>query len=519
MTTPAEPASTRHYLPLLAATFVIAVSGLVYELIAGTVSSYLLGDSVYQFSLVIGLFMTAMGLGAWLSRYAQRLEVAFIRVQLALGLVGGFSAPILFFAFVLIDNYEVFLFLVCVAIGTLVGLEIPLVVRILQRHKALAVNISNILTADYVGALAAALLFPLVLVPQLGLMAASLVFGLLNLAVAGLAVWLFRDTAGRTGRLALAGAVLATAAGLVWSDSLVGLVEAKFYEREIIFAEDTAYQRLVVTTVGERTQLYLNGNLQFDTIDEYRYHEALVHPALTLAPRRQNVLVLGGGDGMAARELLRYPDVAAITLVDLDPAMTTLFRDHPALSALNDGALGDPRVSVVNMDAWAFLRDNEQLFDVVVIDLPDPHTLAVGKLYSVEFYADLAQHLPADGLVVTQASSPLFAREAFWSIHDTLAATPSPYADPTAPNGRLETRPYHAYVPSFGAWGFVIAGPRIPARPATALPDGLRFLTDATLPRLFAFPPDMAPVPVAVNSIVDHPLVRYYEQGWQEWYQ
>ena len=516
---PAESDAARHYLPLLAATFVIAVSGLVYELIAGTVSSYLLGDSIYQFSLVIGLFMTAMGLGAWLSRYARRLEVAFVGVQLALGLIGGFSAPILFFAFVLIDNYEAFLFLICIAVGTLVGLEIPLVVRILQRHKALAVNISNILTADYIGALAAALLFPLVLVPQLGLMAASLVFGLLNLAVAGLAVWMFREQVGRTARIALAGAVALTGAGLIFSDSLVSLVEAKFYEREILYAEDTAYQRLVVTTVGDRTQLYLNGNLQFDTIDEYRYHESLVHPVMSLAPRHDHVLILGGGDGMAARELLRYADVKDITLVDLDPAMTDLFRDHSGLSQLNDGSLRDPRVTVVNTDAWAFIRETDRLFDVVIIDLPDPHSLAVSKLYSIEFYGDLVARLPVDGLIVTQASSPLFAREAFWCVRETLAATPSPFGDPSAPGTTLETLPYHAYVPSFGEWGFVIAGARVASQAASPLPEGLRFLTAETLPKLFDFPPDMESVPVDVNRIIDHPLVRYYEQGWKEWYQ
>ena len=187
----AEP--PRSYVALLAGTFAIAVCGLVYELIAGTLSSYLLGDSVYQFSIVIGLFMTAMGLGAYLSRFIEdRLEQAFVTTQIALGLTGGLAAPVLFFAFVQLDNYEAFLFLICIAIGTLVGLEIPLITRILKRERTLDINISNILTADYIGALVAAILFPLVLVPQLGLISTGFVFGLLNIAVAGLACHLFR---------------------------------------------------------------------------------------------------------------------------------------------------------------------------------------------------------------------------------------------------------------------------------------------------------------------------------------
>lgn len=515
---PPDANSPSHYVPLLIATLVIAVSGLVYELIAGTVSSYLLGDSIYQFSLVIGLFMTAMGFGAWLSRFAENLESAFVRVQVALGLIGGFSAPILFFAFVLIENYQAFLFLLCIAIGTLVGLEIPLVMRILQRHQALAINISNVLTADYVGALVAALLFPLVLVPQLGLMATSLVFGLLNLAVAGLAMWLFRDKLGRFAAAGLALAVTATGVALIYSESLVGVLEAKLYDSEILFAQDTAYQRLVVSTNGRHTQLYLNGNLQFDTIDEYRYHESLVHPVMSLAPRRAHVLIMGGGDGMAAREVLRYDDVQDITLVDLDPAMTDLFRDQPMLSALNSGALSDPRVTIVNQDGWAFIRETERLFDVVILDLPDPHSIGISKLYSLGFYSELVRRMPVDGLLVTQASSPLYARQAFWSVHNTLAAAPDPYADPTS-GETLTTWPYHAFVPSFGEWGFVIAGARVPRTFAVPLPEGLRFLTAASLPGLFAFPPDMAQVPAEVNTIIDHPLVLYYEQGWQDWFQ
>ena len=517
---PATASETSHriYLPLLGATLIIAVSGLVYELIAGTVSSYLLGDSVYQFSLVIGLFMTAMGLGAYLSRFVERLEVVFVGTQIALGLIGGFSAPLLFFAFVLIDNYQAFLFVICVIVGALVGLEIPLIVRILQRHKALAINISNILTADYLGALAAALLFPLVLVPQLGLMAASLVFGLLNLAVAGLAVWLFRRVTGLAMRLVLCAAVLATGVALILSDSLVGLLESRFYDSEILFAQDTAYQRLVLTSNGDHTQLFLNGSLQFDTIDEYRYHEALVHPAMVLAPRHDHVLILGGGDGMAAREVLRYPDVAAITLVDLDPVMTDLFRDRSDLAALNGHALNDERVAIVNQDAWAFVRETDDLFDVVIIDLPDPHTLAVSKLYSLGFYSDLSRRMPVDGILVTQASSPLYAREAYWSIHNTLAATPSPYADPSA-GETLVTRPYHAYVPSFGDWGFIIAGTRLPHTATRPLPPDLRFLTEATLPALVAFPPDMGQVPADINTIIDHPLIEYYADGWRRWFE
>ena len=351
----------RAYLPLLLGTFVIAVCGLVYELIAGTISSYLLGDSVFQFSIVIGLFMTAMGLGAFLSRYIEsRLERAFVITQIALGLVGGLAAPMLFFAFAFVDNYEAFLVLICVAIGTLVGLEIPLVTRILQQEKTLQINISNILTADYIGALVAALLFPLVLVPQLGLISTSLLFGLLNLAVAGLACRIFWPLLDWKLPLILAIATLLLLASLLSSQRLVGWFEAAIYREEIIYAETTPYQRIVVTHSNERVRLFLNGSLQFDSLDEHRYHESLVHPAMGLAGRTDAVLILGGGDGMVVREVLKHDGVQKVTLVDLDPAMTKLFRDHPRLTALNADALNDPRVEIVHEDAFEFLKSEKK---------------------------------------------------------------------------------------------------------------------------------------------------------------
>jgi spermidine synthase len=195
----------------------------------------------------------------------------------------------------------------------------------------------------------------------------------------------------------------------------------------------SAYQRIVVTRNGATVNLFIDGALQFSSIDEYRYHESLVHPAMSLSRRREHVLVLGGG--LAVREILKHPQVKRITLVDLDPAITDLFSSNKLLTTLND-----PRVSVINDGAWRFLECTEQRFDVVIIDLPDPHNLSLSKLFSRSFYTLLARHLHADGLMVTQATSPVFATQAYWSIANTLAAVPSPYAR----GYFLQVHPYHA---------------------------------------------------------------------------
>ena len=499
---------------LLAATFFIAVSGLVYELIAGAVSSYLLGDSVYHFSLVIGLFMTAMGIGSYLSRFVEKPERGFVISQILLGLIGGFSAPILFAAFALIENYSAFLYLICLSVGILIGLEIPLIVRILEGRNALKVTISNVLTADYIGALAAALLFPLVLVPHLGLMGASLLFGALNLAVAGMALWMFRAHVGWSVVLGLLAASAAVIFGFIRSEQMLGTMERNLYANEIIYAEQSPYQRIVVTREAGRTQLFLNGSIQFDSLDEYRYHESLVHPSMIRAPRIKNVVIFGGGDGMAVREVLRYDEVERITLVDLDPAVTTLFKQDEALSALHQNALSDPRVTILNVDAWEHLKELSGTYDVAILDLPDPKDLAISKLYSRAFYADLNRALGAGGVLVTQATSPIYARRAYWTIAATIDATKDHYAE----NATLQILPYHAYVPSFGEWGFVMAGGRLSEKPVRDLPDGLTYFAEGEPSGLFEFPPDMAREALEPNTLFDHPLPRLYQEGWSKWY-
>lgn len=505
----------RHGPWLLAATFVVALAGLVYELIAGAVASYLLGDSVLQFSLVIGIFMSAMGLGAWASRLVENVEIAFTRSQILLGLVGGFSAPLLFLAYAYLETLEPILFGTVIAIGFLSGLEIPLITRILQREGKLKVTLSNVLTADYAGALLAAVLFPLLVVPNLGLMAASLFFGVLNLGVAALSLWMFRAKIGAGLRALWTAGLVACLIGLWQSERLVTLTDTALYADEIILSERTRYQQITITRHRDRTRLFLDGSIQFDSLDEYRYHESLVHPAMRASLRRRNILILGGGDGMAAREVLRWAEVEQITLVDLDPRMTELFRDRDDLASLNGSSLRDPRVSIVNRDAWSFVEDDRQVYDAIILDLPDPSTLTISKLYSIEFYSRLMQRLSANGVLVTQAGSPLFARAAFWSIAETLGQT----TIPSRPGQRLAIHPYHAYVPSFGDWGFVMASAGALSRNTSTWPKGLRFLGRDTWPEMQTFPVDTGPVDVPVNSLTGHALVRLYREGWSRWFE
>jgi spermidine synthase len=487
---------------------VIATCGLVYELVAGTLASYVLGDSVTQFSTVIGVYLSALGLGSYLSRYVQRgLARRFVEVELAVALLGGASAPLLFLAFGYLPQFfRPALYGIVLLVGTLVGLEIPLVLRILREVVDFRELVAKVLTFDYLGALVASLLFPIFLVPHLGLARTSIAFGLANAGVGLWSTWLFAPLLGAVRDLRLKGAavVLILGVGFLEADRLTDLAEEGLYADPVVFARSTPYQRIVLTRGGSQFQLFLNGNLQFSSADEYRYHEALVHPALALRPQARRALVLGGGDGLAAREILKHAAVREIVLVDLDPEMTRLAAENPLLRGLNGASLLSSRVRVVNQDALIWLGVGRDLFDAAFVDFPDPHNFSLGKLYTKHFYERLRRRLDPEGVVAVQSTSPLMARRSFWCINRTLEAA------------GFRVRPYHALVPSFGEWGFALAALRPFEPPADVLP-GLRSLDRSSLQSLFVLGPDMAPVETEVNRLNNQALVRYYEEEWRRW--
>lgn len=493
---------------------VIATCGLIYELLAGTLASYVLGDSVTQFSLVIGVYLSALGVGAWLSSFIdERVARSFIEVELGVALLGGISAPLLFFSFAHLTWFRPVLFGVVFLIGLLVGLELPLLMRILREQLEFNDLVARVLAFDYIGALAAAVLFPIFLVPHLGLVRTSLLFGVLNAAVGLWGTYILRpllvprELPGLRSRAMLT--IVLLVVGIIKADALTSLAEENIYPNRIVHSETSDYQRIVVTRNPTGFQLYLNGHLQFNTADEYRYHESLVHPAMNAATSRHNVLILGGGDGLAAREALRYDDVERVTLVDLDPAMTRLAREFAPLVESNQRSLHDPRVAIVNDDAFLWVNQPAQAkADVVLIDFPDPNSFSLGKLYSTRFFQQLRSQLHDQSVVAIQCTSPLMAPRSYWCIVHTLEAA------------GLHVRPYNASVPSFGVWGYALASPSPlppaqPLRPEVA--SSLRFLNDVTLATLFDLPADLHPVPTQINRLDSQMLVRYYEQEWSRW--
>src|SRR5437762_9675082 len=381
----------------------VAACGLIYELVAGTLASYLVGDSVFQFSTIIGTYLFAMGIGSALSRYINgALANRFVWIELLLGVIGGFSSALLMLAFAFTQGFELILYALVMVMGVLVGLESPLLMRMVRDRYEFRDVIAHVLTFDYLGALGASLVFPILLVPRLGLVRSAMLFGSINAGVALWSTFLFVDQLSATRGLRVACLVVlcALGAGMAEAKQITATAEDNIYADEIIFARDTHYQHLVLTRFKDDLRLFLNSHLQFSSRDEYRYHEALVHPGLAAVPAPRRVLILGGGDGLAVREILKYPQVVNITLVDLDPEMTRIFSTHPFLTSLNQKSFLSAKVHIVNADAFLWLDSSQEIFDFIIVDFPDPTNYSLGKLYTTVFYSTLAHHLSQQGMFV-----------------------------------------------------------------------------------------------------------------------
>lgn len=481
----------------------MTASGLTYELLTGALVTSLMGDSVMAFSTIIGAYLFALGCGSFVSRYiGGYYSMILIQTGYGIGFLGGLSTTLLWFLFAWGTGFFIGVYLLIFMIGALVGLQLPLIMRKLKERLHFKELVSGVLALDYGGAMLVSVAFPLILIPHLGLRYTALVFGLLNVLVTlGFAILFDRE--GRWTPLKIEGGILAAIllSCLSYSGEMIKITEQSLFPDPVVFAKSTPYQRIVITSTQKDTRLYLNNNLQFSSADEYRYHECLVLPALRSVVAPSSVLVLGGGDGLAVKLLLEDERVESITLVDLDPAVTKLFTEHPLLRRLNDDAFHSPKVKVINEDAFKWIEQTEGSYDLIIVDFPDPSSYSVAKLYTTYFYRHLASRLNPGGAISVQSSSPLRARQTFWCIAATMEAA------------GFKVRPYHAFVPAFGEWGFCLAQLK---KTSEFLPSDIetRFLNDQVLLSLFIFPEDMGPMEVESNTLFDQNLVRYFRQDW-----
>ena len=494
--------------------FIAGLCSLVYELLISTTSSYFLGDSVKQFSLVIGVYMAAMGLGSYLSKFiSDNLLDWFIKIEILLGLIGGASVPILYFTFEQLSvlEYEFVMLGLTLLIGALTGFEIPILVRILKTYYPLKANLAYVLSLDYIGALFATLLFPFLLLPFIGTFRTSLIFGLINIAL-GFFIYRFftqQLSLNRKRIIETSAIICALLFGLIgiYSGKLLNHWEDSFYRSRVVYSEQSSYQKLVLTKNKKDVRLYINRIIQFSSIDEYRYHETLALVPLNAAPYKENILVLGGGEGLLVREILKHPNVKQITVVDLDEAVFKLAKDNRHLKAINQDALLHPKVKLVAQDAMTFLQNVDQKYDIIISDLPDPSSESVARLYSNAFFRLVHTALTPNGVFATQASSPFHTHKAYWCIYETLKA-----------GDFTEVYPFHTYVPSFGDWGFIMASNQALQPQKYNLNIPTQYLEPATVEKMFYFEKDLQnPNNLKINKLDQPFLLDYFLEDWEQW--
>ncbi len=488
-------------------TLIISACSICYELIISAVSSYLLGNSLLQYSVTIGLYMSALGLGSYLSRFIHKnLFNSLVKIELVIGIVGGFSAVTLFFANLYIELYSVVMYIEIIVIGTLAGAEIPLLTRIIESDEQnLKLTLSSIFSFDYIGALIGSIAFPLLLMPKLGYLGTAFLCGFFNIVAASLIIWQYKQEIKnvRFYKIISFSLALIMLFSMIFANNISFTLENKLYRDDVILNKQTLYQKIVLTKHKDDTRLYINGNCQFSSLDEYRYHEALVHLPISKLKHKNNILILGGGDGLAAREVLKY-DIQSIDLVDLDGELVKICTENPQIASINNNSLQSEKVHIIIDDAYEYLKNNEKHYDLIIVDLPDPNSEVLNKLYSNIFYRLCKNSLEQDGILVTQSTSPYYASKAFWCIHKTIASE------------GFYVQPYHLEVPAFGDWGFNLASVN-PLDNNYQITVETRYLTAENIPALFVFGKDEIIKEVEVNRMTKPVLMEYYNDAVANW--
>ena len=498
------------------ALFATGLSGIVAEYILGTLATYLLGNSVIQWTMIISVMMFSMGLGSRFTRHiGGDLLVKFIIIEFALSLFVSYTSIISYTTAAFTDYAGFVIYAMSIIIGIFIGMEIPIVIRLNDEFESLQINVSSVIEKDYYGSLLGGIFFAFVGLPYLGLTYTPFVLGMVNLIIAIMLMLFLKDALGNKVRKLLNVSALVMVSviltGAFFSKPIILFGEQQKYKDVIVYQEQSKYQKIVITQWKDNYWLYLNGNHQLSSLDEVMYHEPIVHPIMQLARHPQNILVMGGGDGCAVREILKYPSVKDITLVDLDPAMTNLGKNNEILVNMNDSSFHDSKLTIINQDGYKYMDTVGDYYDVIIIDLPDPRTVELGRLYSYEFYKLCYKHLRPNGLIITQAGSPYFATKAYKCIDKTIA------------KAGFSTLAMHNQILTLGEWGWIIGAKNTSKQNLLANAKSINFdgvstewINNESMQLMTSFGKVIYPGrrdSVKVNKIHDPVLYKYYLDG------
>lgn len=512
--TPQQQAPINQSYVLKIALFLTGISGIVAEYVLSTLASYFLGNSIVQWTMILSTMLFSMGLGSRISKSIKsRLVEKLIIVEFSLSILTSLAALLVYTVSAYTNYTGFFIYLMSIAIGVLIGLEIPLVTRINENYESLRVNIASVMEWDYFGSLVGGVFFAFIGLPLLGISYTPFVLGVTNFIVA---IWLFYKMnqnlkLHNKGLLQLFGVGVTTilVLGFIYTDAIILFGEQRKYKDRIVFEQQSKYQKITITQWKKDYWLYINGNEQLSTFDEFLYHEPLVHPVMGMVKDHRDILILGGGDGFAVRELLKYNDVENITMVDLDPAMTDLGKDNPIMRKFNKDSMHSDKLTIHNRDGFNYLEETDEYFDVIIIDFPDPKSIELNKLYTKEFYQMANIHLRPNGMLITQAGSPYYATKAFNCIQGTMKSA------------GFNTLPIHNQVMTLGEWGWVMGTKNMPSE---VLKDKLRklefnnietrWINKEAMLQITSFGKDFVESKdLEINTINNPVLYQYYMNG------
>ncbi len=546
---------SKESLVLYISMFVMGACGLAYEYTLSKVSSDILGNSIRQWAIIIGVMMFFMGVGSDLQKNFKNRELLdkFIYFEILIGLLGAFGPIALLYTFAKIPTHYVLVqYFFVTAIGLIIGFEIPLIARINENFiSELRINLGAILKMDYVGSLVGSLVWIFLLPRFFTIMQSAFILGLLNVTVALVTFFFFRKLAHQKLKItaSIVTVFILLGVGIFSVKGWTSYSEQYLYRDRILLSETTKYQHIVLTrSRANDISCYINGHLQFNSFDEAIYHENLVHPAFAISAAHRRVLILGGGDGLALREVLKYKDVRSVVLCDIDPQMTRLARENPYFQNLNRNSLQDSKlkiiqnnalipagkemlsienqndyhrhsfhddveINIINLDAAKFVEQISGVYDIIIIDFPDPNSLELSKLYSNSFYQNVKKKLSAYGIMVQQSTSPIHAKEVFLCIGRTMQ------------NAGLAVIPYHDNVPTFGEWGWWIGG-RVERYSTETIAQKLRttdtfevstkYLTPELVHASLIFGKNqLKSLNSNVNTIDNNVAFAYYLKAWQ----
>lgn len=495
--------------------FATGLSGIVAEYVLATMASYFLGDSVFQWTIILSLMLFSMGLGSRFSKkITRRLVEYYIGLELILSLITSFSVLLVYTVMPYTASLDVIIYGLSCIVGFLIGMEIPLVTRINQEYEELKTNISGMMENDYYGSLVGGLFFAFIGIRFLGLTFTPFVVGGINLVMAIILYFGFRNLLIEKKKLLMFSSVVVGLfiGGISFSRPIVEYGNQSRFNEKVVFSKQTPYQQITITEWQGKHQLYLNQGKQLSTFDEWLYHEPLVHPVMTLTQGKVDVLVMGAGDGCAVRELLKYDRVATITLVDLDSVMTTIAKEHPIFKKLNKDALLSKKVNVVNTDAFHYLETTDAMYDVIIADFPDPRSVEINKLYTYEFYKLCGHRLRKNGALITQSTSPYYTTHTFRCIEKTMG------------RAGFNTLPIHNHVYSFGEWSWIIGSKQLDENQLKEKVnqaeieevEDLKWMTPDALRLLTSFGKDLIEVDtnkLEINTMHNPTAYKYYENG------